>query len=82
MQSPMLLIYRVINKLSPALLFDSFTEKNFNYWLRSKSNLRLSESKTNRFGTNSNSLIFKGSILWNFLPKTFKEAQSELIFNS
>ena len=78
LQSLMLLIYRVINNLSPELLFDSFTEKKINYSLRSKSNLRLPESKTNRFGTNS--LIFKGSILWNLLPKTFKEAQSELNF--
>ena len=35
----MFLIYRVINNLSPELLFDSFTEKKINYSLRSKSNL-------------------------------------------
>ena len=59
------------NNLSPELLFDSFTEKKINYSLRSKSNFRLPESKTKRFGTNS--LIFIGSFYEIYSQKPLKK---------
>lgn len=78
-RSLMLFIYRVINNLCPNLVADSFKEKTTKYILRSKSNLQLPSScNTNRFGTNS--IIFKGSMLWNLLPNIYKEATSESIF--
>ena len=78
-QSLMLLIYRIINNLSPELLVECFKEKKTSYSLRSKLTLQLPRlCKTNRFGVNS--LIFKGSLLWNYLPNSYKEAESDLIF--
>ena len=75
----MLLIYRIINNLSPELLVECFKEKKTSYSLRSKLTLQLPRlCKTNRFGVNS--LIFKGSLLWNYLPNSYKEAESDLIF--
>ena len=80
-QSLMLLIYRVIKNLSPELLVNSFKEKKSSYSLRSKSTLQLPRiCKTNRFGVNS--IMFKGSLLWNYLPNSYKEADSESSFKN
>ena len=78
-QSLMLLIYRKINNLSPELIAESFKEKNTKYSLRSKSTLQLPKTcKTTRFGTNS--IVFKGSLLWNGLPNMYKEIKTETTF--
>ena len=75
-QSLMLLIYRIINNLSPKLIAERFKEKNTKYSLRSKSTLQLPKTcKTTRFGTNS--IVFKGSLLWNGIPNTYKEIKTE-----
>ena len=78
-QSLMFFIYRVINNLSPELVSDSFKEKTTKYSLRSNSTLQLPRlGKTTRFGINT--VIFKGSLLWNYLPNLYKDNKTESTF--
>ena len=75
----MFFIYRVINNLSPELVSDSFKEKTTKYSLRSNSTLQLPRlGKTTRFGINT--VIFKGSLLWNYLPNLYKDNKTESTF--
>ena len=78
-QSLMLFIYQVINNLSPELISESFKEKTTKYSLRSKSTLQLPKlCKTTRFGLNT--VVFKGSLLWNNLPNLYKDTNTEFAF--
>ena len=77
----MFFIYRVINNLSPELVSDSFKEKTKKYSLRSNSTLQLPRlGKTTRFGINT--VIFKGSLLWNYLPNLYKDNKTCLLYTS
>ena len=75
-RSLMLFIYRVINNLSPELISDSFEENTTKYSLRSNSTLQLPRlCKTTRFGVKT--VIFKGSLLWNYLSNLYKDNKTE-----
>ena len=64
-------IYKSINNLSPPIMKYFFDLKNTRYDLRSKQLLKLPETSTSRYGTQS--LCFKGSLIWNTIPNKFKD---------
>ena len=75
----MLFIYRVINNLSPELMPDNFKKKSTKYSLCSNYTLQLPRlCKTTRYGVNT--VIFKGSLLWNYLPNLYKDNKTESTF--
>ena len=63
-------IYKSINNLSPTVMKCFFYLRNTRYDLRSKQLLKLPETRTSRYGTQA--LCFKGSLIWNTIPKKFK----------
>ena len=63
-------IYKSLNSLNPEFMKDFFPFKNTSYNFR-KGNLL---AKSTYFGTNS--LLFRGSLLWNSLPVTIKNKKS------
>ena len=63
-------IYKSINNLSPPIMKDFFNLKNTRHGLRSKQLLKLPETSTSRYGTQA--LCFKGSLIWNTVPKKIK----------
>ena len=78
LQSLMLFFYRILHRKSPDICVGSFRQKHINYSFRSKSILSLPMSNSHTFGINS--IIFKGSLLWNNLPNSYKDSSSDLIF--
>ena len=71
-------IYKTINHLNPPYMWDLFTKKVVEYDFRIKILCELPPARSQRFGTNS--LIFKGSLLWNSLSDDTKTSQSLAIF--
>jgi hypothetical protein len=67
-------IFKSLNKENPEFLWDMFVLKNRSYSLRSGHTLVLQSTKTQKFGQNS--LIFRGSLLWNNLPQELKSLKS------
>ena len=63
-------IFKCLFCLSPEVNRDLFIPKTLNYSLRTSYLLTLPKTRTLRFGTNS--LIFRGSQLWNSLPDCVK----------
>ena len=80
LQNLMLEIYKIFNKESADLLIDdTFLQKTNPYSLRNNSLLKIPIVKSTTYGTNS--IIFKGSIIWNKLPqKINKTCRSEKTF--
>ena len=78
LQKLMVEIYRTINHLNPPYMWDIFTNKLVEYDLRTKILCKLPPAKSQRFCTNS--LKFKGSLLWNSLSDEIKTARSLVIF--
>ena len=76
----MTVIYKSLNKANPQIMWDIFLNKKTNYNLRNKLLTTLPKARTTTFGTNS--LVFKGSLIWNTLPNYFKDAPSLDIFLS
>ena len=73
-------IYKSLNKENSKLMWDIFLLKNVPYNLRNKSLVNLPQANSSTYGTNS--LIFKGSIIWNTLPNFIKSSPSLNIFLS
>ena len=69
-QTLMLEVYKSINRINPEFMWDLFQLKDMPYNMRAESLLSLPPTKTRTFGINS--LIFRGSILWNSLPNNIK----------
>ena len=69
-QTLMLEVYKSINRINPEFMWDLFQLKATPYNMRAGSLLSLPSKKTRTFGINS--LIFRGSILWNSLPNNTK----------
>ena len=78
LQKLMVEIYKTINHLNPPYMWDLFTKKVVEYDFRIKILCELPPARSQRFGTNS--LIFKGSLLWNSLSDDTKTSQSLAIF--
>ena len=73
-------IYKTINKENPQIMWDIFKTKHTPYNLRNKSLVNLPKAKSSTYGTNS--LVFKGSLIWNTLPNYFKDSPTLDIFLS
>ena len=71
-------IYKTLNKDNPELLWDLFKTKSTNYNLRNKTLLDLPKAASTTYGTNS--LAFKGGLIWNTLPNYIKSSSSLKIF--
>ena len=78
LQKLMMEVYKTINHLNPPYMWDLFTKKVVEYDFRIKILCELPPARSQRFGTNS--LIFKGSLLWNSLSDDTKTSQSLAIF--
>ena len=65
-------IFKSLNSLNPNFMNKLFVEKNSIYQVRRGSQLNIPTARTNKFG--SNSVFFRGSILWNSLPTFLKTA--------
>ena len=73
-------IYKSLNSLNPEFMKDFFPFKNTSYNFRKGNLLVLPQAKSTYFGTNS--LLFRGSLLWNSLPVTIKNKKSLDVFKS
>ena len=65
LQNLMTDIYKAMNQINPAYMWEFFAEMDIPYNLRTKVLCRLSQAQTNRCGLDS--LSFRGSLLWNTL---------------
>ena len=74
LQFLMIEVFKSINHLNPELLWDLFCPKQQPYNLRNQMLVTLPSAKSTKYGTNS--LVFRGSLLWNILPNTFKNANT------
>ena len=71
-------IYNMINHLDPPYMWDLFTKKVVEYEFRIQILCKLPPARLQRFGTNS--LKFKGNLLWNSLSDEIKTAESLALF--
>ena len=78
LQKLMIEVYKSLNDENPSFLWDLFTKKEINYNLRIKDILTLPKASTASFGTNS--IAFRGSILWNSTPDVIKSSNTVSIF--
>ena len=74
LQCLMIEIYKALNENGPLLVKELFTTKEQPYNLRNQHILKLPSARSITFGTNS--LVFKGSIVWNTLPSLFKSSST------
>ena len=71
-------VYETIRHLNPPYMWDLFTKKVVEYDFGITIICELPLAKSQRFGTNS--LKFKGSLLWNSLSDEIKTAKSLATF--
>ena len=74
LQKLMVEVYKTHNHLNPPYMWDLFTKKMGEYDFRIKTLCKLPPARSQRFGTNS--LQFKGILLWNSLSDEIKTAKS------
>ena len=67
-------VYKSLNCQSPAFMQDLFIRKEVTYDLRAKDLLQLPKARTVLNGLNS--IVFRGSILWNAISDAIKSSQS------
>ena len=70
-------VCKTINHLNPPYMWDLFTKKVMEYDFRIKILCELPPARSQRFGTNS--LKFKGNLLWNSLSDEIKTEKSVAI---
>ena len=64
-------VFKSLNKENPKFMWDLFQIKTSKYNLRAVNTLKLETPKTNKYGLNS--IVFRGSLLWNYIPKELKK---------
>ena len=69
-----------LKKENPKLMWNIFALKNTAYNLRNEMSLNLPKVISSNFGTNS--LVFKGSIIWNTLSNDIKNSPTLAIFRN
>ena len=74
LQLLMLEVYKSRNKLNPELMWDLFRVKESPYSLRAGEVLIIPPIQSTKYSINS--LIFRGSILWNNVPNNIKQSKS------
>ena len=67
-------VYKSLNRQNPAFMLDLFIRKEVTYDLRVKDLLELPTARTVLNGLNS--IVFRGSILWNAISDEIKSSQS------
>ena len=67
-------VYKSLNRQNPAFMLDLFIRKEVTYDLRVKDLLELPTARTVLNGLNS--MVFRGSILWNAISDEIKSSQS------
>ena len=78
-----LFVYRCLNKIGPAYLYDLFEVKEVGYNLRGahkEKNITQPKVNTTKFGLNS--LKYSGSVIWNKLPPDLKSCVDEKSFKT
>ena len=78
LQSLMLFIFKIATGISPEVVSELFEFKSIKYSLRSKFLVNLPKCKSINNGTNT--VFFKGGLLWNSLPNELKESKSIRLF--
>ena len=78
LQKLMIEVHKSLNHENPSFLWDLFTRKEINYNLRIKDILTLPKASIASFGTNS--ISFRGSILWNSTPDVIKSSNTASVF--
>ena len=74
----MLEVYKCLKNENPSFMWNMFYEKSIQYNLRSKNLLMLPQTNTIKYGNDS--VVFRGSILWNYLPNEIKSQASVCTF--
>ena len=74
LQCLMIEIFKSLNNDGPLIIKEIFQMKDQSYNLRNNNNLQLPPSKSTTFGTNS--LVFKGSLIWNMLSPLIKNSST------
>ena len=67
-------VFKCIRHVNPEFMWSYFNENTIPYNLRNGNRLLLPPAKSVKFGINS--LIFRGSLLWNNLPLNLKSCQT------
>ena len=67
-------IFKSVSKTNPKFIWSSFSSKNLSYNLRKGPSLSLPSAKSTVYGTNS--VHFKGTLIWNNLPYFVKSSVS------
>ena len=67
-------VYKSVNNLNPQFMWNYFNFSTLPYKLRKGNKVNLPETRTCRYGINS--LLFRGALLWNNLPRNVKESHS------
>ena len=80
LQILMIEIYKCLNNISLPFTWDYFKQKNNPYNLRNTKLLELIKCRTKTYWLNTT--LFKGALLWNKLPKHFKEPKSLMHFKN
>ena len=78
LQQLMIGVYKSHNDENPSFLWDLFRRKEINYNLGIKDILTLTKASTASFGTNS--IAFRGSLLWNSTPDVIKSSNTVFVF--
>ena len=63
---------------NPSFMWNMFHEQSIQYTLRSKNLLMLPQTNATKYGTDS--IVFRGRILWNYLPNEIKSQTSVCSF--
>ena len=63
-------IFKSLSNLNPIIMWYIFNKKCIPYSLRTSNLLTLPTTNTKKYGTYS--IVFKGSVLWNSLPDSYK----------
>ena len=71
-------IFKSLNHQNPSFLWELFTRKEINYNLRIRNILTLPKALTASFGTNS--ISFRGSMLWNSTPDVIQSSNTAFTF--
>ena len=71
-------IFKSLNGLNPIFMKDFYVKKFLPYEMRNSNLLTLPPANTTKYGTNS--VHFRGCLLWNNLPQNLKEAPNVNIF--
>ena len=78
LQCLMINVFKSIKQENPLIVSELFQAKEQPYNLRNNNLIKLPSASSTRFGTNS--LIFKGSLIWNTLPSFIKNSNTLSIF--